>query len=75
MSTSPTPPVPPADSSSASDRPGVGGSELSENRQPASASGPLDGVTDPNDPGFDEYEELTPELVEDEAIRGDFVIK
>jgi tetratricopeptide (TPR) repeat protein len=34
-------------------------------------------ITDPAPPPdeFDDYEELTPELVEDEAIRGDFVLR
>ena len=75
MSTSPTPPSPLADSTPAADRPGVGGSELFANADASAASGSSTAVTDSSDPGIEEYEELTPELVEDEAIRGDFVIK
>lgn len=75
MSTSPTPPSPLDDPSPAADRIGIGGTGLSDSRDLAQAAGSVVNASDPNDPGFEEYEELTPELVEDEAIRGDFVIK
>ena len=72
MSTSPTPESNPAD-------PIASGSPLAGNHDPQSTALPTDlpppAVEETNDPGIDEYEELTPELVEDEAIRGDFVIK
>ena len=75
MSTSPTPHSHSADSSPSSDRTGTGVPELSPTPDSPTANGASAVVQDTFDPGIDEYEELTPELVEDEAIRGDFVIK
>lgn len=43
--------------------------------QPESVMNEEEGVSPPADEGLPEWEPLTPELVEDEAIRGDFVIR
>ena len=43
--------------------------------QPAAAMSSVEGAAPAIDEGLPEWEPLTPELVEDEAIRGDFVIR
>ena len=47
----------------------------SSSGQPDAAMSSMEGAAPPVDEGLPEWEPLTPELVEDEAIRGDFVIR
>lgn len=65
-----TPPVPPEPAPVPSAA--VDSSASADSAAPVSAD---PGVVTPVPEQFEDYEELTPELVEDEAIRGDFVLR
>jgi len=64
--------LPPRENSPSSDAPsgGLEGSVPGQSPEPVSSESPAN-----PDEGLPEWEPLTPEIVEDEAIRGDFVIR